>query len=474
MAFSLNDYQIIGEIGRGGFATVYRAKQKSLGKEVAIKCLSPKRTQNSGEIARFRREAEAMATLTHDNIVSVIDYAFQDGSYYIVMEYVEGLGFDEAIESGLPQECCLYIMEKTAGALVYAHAENIIHRDIKPANILLGRNGQVKLADFGLAMFSSNLETLTAPGSVLGTVSFLAPEALATPDEVDGRVDVFSLGCMLYRIAAGKLPFEGASFGEISYKILNADPKPPALSGLPASLLPMTMRCLAKDRDLRPSIKELHAYLQEITRDRYHAAQESLVSFVRRERGSGSPSAIAAVTATPAAPEKPGATAITTETPSSPKTSERRRRFFIPAAIMIILCAVLGWSLYSHLSSSRKPVRISLLPTLPAGGGESGQPLLPDGKGTPLLKNGPSPITGTPIDMKIGVLVFRGLQERDSVLLNGKPAAPFACGGDRCVETAPRYYTIVVKRDGAQLMTVGIDLLPYQHRVIELPLRKEK
>jgi serine/threonine protein kinase len=156
MAFSLSDYQILEEIGRGGFATVYRARQKSLGKEVAIKCLAPLRQQNSEQIVRFRREAETMAALTHDNIIAIIDYAFFNGSYYIVMEYIQGMALNTAFEKGLPPTPALCVMEKIVSALKAAHERNIIHRDIKPANILIGRSGQIKLADFGLAMFPGN------------------------------------------------------------------------------------------------------------------------------------------------------------------------------------------------------------------------------------------------------------------------------------------------------------------------------
>lgn len=285
MAFSLNDYQILSEIGQGGFASVYRAKQKSLSREVAIKRLSPSRTQNTAEILRFRREAEAMAALTHDNIISVFDYAFHDGSYYIVMEYINGLAFDTALDRGVSKECALFIIEKTAGALKVAHSQNIIHRDIKPANILLGRNGQVKLADFGLALFNSGIESFTSPGSVLGTISYMAPEALVSPKEVDNRVDVFSLGCIVYQVLAGKHPFAGSNFGEISYRILNEEPVPLPADKWLGLLAELTMRCLQKDRGKRPAMPEVYDGLKAAMRGGYHEAQENLIAFVRK--GSG-------------------------------------------------------------------------------------------------------------------------------------------------------------------------------------------
>jgi serine/threonine protein kinase len=455
MAFSLKDYQIVEEIGRGGFASVYRARQKSLGKEVAIKCLAPKRLQNSAEIVRFRREAEAMAALTHDNIVGVFDYAFQDGNFYIVMEYVEGMAFSDALERSAPRDCSLFILEKVAEALRYAHGEKIIHRDIKPANILLGRNGQVKLADFGLAMFSSNIEFHTAPGSVLGTISYMAPEALASPGDVDARIDVFALGCILYRVLAGKLPFEGSSFGDISYRILNSEPPPPDTSRLPGTLAEMTMGCLRKDREKRPSIKEIHDCLQSVIKDRYHALHEELISFVRSGACDDTDLTIPAMP-----PQK-------VEVP--PLRRWRPLPLSIAASGAFVL--IVGMLFFFHPWRGGNPARIVALPELPglsAGGpSETSMNELPEGKPGKVSKDAPHPLSGSALDMKVGMLVFRGILPQDTVLLNGTKVSILRKGKEARIEVVPGYYKLAIRRNGALLMARDIELVPYQRLTIE-------
>ena len=456
MAFSLKDYQIIGEIGRGGFATVYRARQKSLGKEVAIKCLAQKRLQNSTEIVRFRREAEAMAALTHDNIVGVFDHAFQDGNFYIVMEYIEGMAFSAALEVGVPRPCALFILEKVAGALNCAHGENIIHRDVKPANVLLGRQGQVKLADFGLAMFSSNAEFHTAPGSVLGTISYMAPEALASPGEVDARIDIFSLGCILYRVLAGKLPFEGSSFGDISYRILNAEPPPLAACDAPVALSEVTMRCLSKDREMRPTIREIHSVLREAISEGYHAAHEELISFVRNGHTDETASNISHVPA-----------------PKTASPSPKRRRP-LPLAIAGTGVAVLllGALLFFYPLRSGRAARAPALPVLPAlnstGLLESSRNASPEGTAGALSKDAPPPLTGTSLDMKVGMLVLRGLLPRDTVLLNNNPVSVVRKENDSRVRVVPGYYKFAVLRNGRMLFVREFELVPYQRLLIDV------
>ena len=456
MAFSLKDYEITAEIGQGGFASVFRARQKSLSREVAIKRLSPQRTQNAAEILRFRREAEAMAALTHDNIVAVFDYAFHNGSYYIVMEYIDGMTFDAALERGIPQECGLFVLEKAAGALRVAHDQNIIHRDIKPANILLGRNGQVKLADFGLALFSTGIASFSSPGSVLGTISYMAPEALVSPKEVDNRVDVFSLGCIVYQVLSGKHPFEGSNFGEISHHILNDDPSP-----LPLPLGDVAMRCLRKDREKRPRMAEMHETLKTAIRGGYHEAQEKLIAFVRNDSGRGNtqePSLAA------------GGAAATSET----SKKRLRPRTMIIALASFLAAVIAATVLVSHPFTAKKHPASSL-PILPSFSArrDTGETMREQVRQT-AAKDGPAPLTATVLDMKVGTLVLKGLTAQDTVFLNSKPAQVPASkpGEDTRLELLPGHYRLDIRRISGPAIRRELELVPFERQIIDL--KKEK
>jgi len=458
MAFSLKDYEIAAEIGTGGFASVFRARQKSLSREVAIKRLSPQRTQNASEILRFRREAEAMAALKHDNIVAVFDYAFHDGSYYIVMEFVDGMTFETALERGVPQKCALFALEKAAAALAAALEQNIIHRDIKPANILLGRNGQVKLADFGLALFRTGIESFTSPDSVLGTISYMAPEALVSPKEVDSRIDVFSLGCILYQVLAGKHPFTGSDFGEISHHLLNDAPAHlPAR--VPAPLAAITMRCLEKDREKRAGIAELHEALKTSVRSDYHEAQEKLTRFVRQDSGLRSSATVPEASVVPAAGKK-----------------QTRTRAAILISAIVLAAAIAAIVLVLHPFSPGIKHPASSLPNLPSfsarrGTGETMQEHVQQSAS----KDGPAPMTATVLDMKVGTLVLKGRTVQDTVFLNGKPVPVPALnlGEETRIELIPGHYRLDIKRISGPTIRRELEMVPFERQTIDLTKEKQ-
>lgn len=476
MAFSLKDYQITGEIGRGGFASVYRARQKSLSREVAIKCLSPQRTQNEGEIVRFRREAEAMASLTHDNIIAVYDYAYFSGSYYIVMEYIDGLALDKAIDNGIPTDCSLLILEKVAGALRYAHAENIIHRDIKPANILLGRNGQVKLADFGLALFQTGIESFSSPASVLGTISYMAPEALVSPKDVDARIDVFSLGCLVYQVCSGKLPFTGDSFGEISFHLLNDEPLPLAGNGTLQALAAITMRCLQKDRENRPAIAEIHNALKEALLDRYHTAHEAMIAFVRNASVSASVSA--SCSATSGASSGASRNALPLKAPiagrpqniplaASPLRNTLASRFVTAGAVLCL--AVTALLLCYYFLFYGKPSKTPPLPELPqirqnSAVSDAAKNALPKTSDSVLAIDGPAPLEGTAPSMKVAKLELKGLLPDDTVFLNNRKKPH-----DSSLMLTPGRYHLDLRRKAGVSVIRELELLPYERQVVDLP-----
>jgi serine/threonine protein kinase len=441
MAFSLQDYEISAEIGRGGYGSVFRARQKALGREVAIKQLSPVHTQQNTEIIRFRREAESMAALSHDNIIVVFDYAFHAGSYYIVMEYIDGMSLDSALGTGLDPVCGLFILEKCASALAYAHAEQIIHRDIKPANILLGKNGQVKLADFGLAMQNSGSERYTGTGLVLGTLNFLAPEALVSPKDVDAKVDVFAFGCILYRVIAGTLPFDGESVGDISYKILNREPDLLARHVFSERLADLTMACLIKDREKRPAMADVHAALAAEAHDRCRTSREDLISFIRgatagtRESGGPTPSK-------PAGHSKP--------------LSKASKRILIGASALFVL-AIIASILAANGLLPWQVKRDSSLPELETLNQDvGGEPSAPVANRKPVRSDAPQPIAGS--NMNSGTIIITSGGKGDSVLINGRCMSVLGAAGLDSIELPADSYRLEVHRTGTVVFRRKVQL----------------
>jgi eukaryotic-like serine/threonine-protein kinase len=207
MSDRIGNCRIVGEIGSGGMAVVYKAIQEPLGREVAIKALKPSIAMDSQFAKRFEREAHFMASLQHENILHVVDFVKDGRSMYIIMEYVQGIDLYDLLEHTptLPVEVAAIITLHVARALDYAHFRGIIHRDIKPANIMISRHGEVKLMDFGIAR-DDKLSDLTETGTGLGTPSYMSPEQILG-DKLDFRSDIFSVGIVLYQMITGQKPF---------------------------------------------------------------------------------------------------------------------------------------------------------------------------------------------------------------------------------------------------------------------------
>ncbi|MEQ1747920.1 MAG: serine/threonine-protein kinase [Prosthecobacter sp.] len=208
---ALPQYEITGFIARGGMGAVYRGIQRSLRRTVAIKVLPPEIEEGEMQYSeRFKREAQSMAQLTHPNIVAVYDAGeTPEGLLYFVMEYIEGTDLAQLIttEGSIPPARALSITATVCGALAFAHGKDIIHRDIKPSNIMLDKDGQVKVADFGLAKtIHAESTLLTGSHITMGTADFIAPEALIPGTPVDGRADVYAVGVMLYQMLTGRVP----------------------------------------------------------------------------------------------------------------------------------------------------------------------------------------------------------------------------------------------------------------------------
>ncbi len=203
------ELEIVDVIGQGGMGYVYRARQRNLGREVALKILSPSLRDDPAFEERFSREARAMAMMNHPNIIAIHDFGQRGKYFFLTMELVDGLNLRQLVQNTKlqPQEA-MQLIPQLCDALQYAHDRGVVHRDIKPENILLSQDGQIKIADFGLAKLTGNTQnlTLTHTQQVMGTLNYMAPEQRERPMEVDHRADIYSLGVVIYEMLTGELP----------------------------------------------------------------------------------------------------------------------------------------------------------------------------------------------------------------------------------------------------------------------------
>jgi serine/threonine-protein kinase len=243
-------YQILERVGKGGMGVLYRGIDPVLDREVAIKVMLVDFSDDTEQMRpRFYREAQAAARLQHSNIVTIFEFAEDNNTPYIVMEFLRGTGLDARMSAPLPLtlDDKLNIVSQLCGALNYAHAQGVVHRDIKPANLFLLPDGTVKLLDFGVAKLTSS--TLTKQGDVIGSVSYMSPEQLSGSDAIDGRSDIFSAGVVLYELLTGRKPFKGDSPTGTIVQILREEP--PAVDeivpGIPVQLTAVVRKALAKE-----------------------------------------------------------------------------------------------------------------------------------------------------------------------------------------------------------------------------------
>ena len=246
-------YQIERVLGVGGMGTVYLARNPSLPRSDALKVLSAELSRDANFRARFVREADVSAGLSHPNIVGIYRRGEADGQLWIAMQFVDGTDAEKALQAGtMTPRRAVHIIGEVAKALDYAHQRHVVHRDVKPANFLLSSDGdegeRVLLADFGIARALDDAHSLTATGSVMATVTYAAPEAL-TGAKVDGRADIYGLGCSLFRLMTGRAPYPGKDIAAVMMAHLNQPP--PRLSsvrpGLPPALDDVLAKAMAKD-----------------------------------------------------------------------------------------------------------------------------------------------------------------------------------------------------------------------------------
>ncbi len=271
-------YELTHLVARGGMAQVYRARDRLLDRPVALKVLFPELSVDRAFVERFRREAQAAANLSHPNIVPVFDWGEDSGTYYIVMEYVDGQPLSQALRTGgpMPAGRVAQIGARVADALAYAHRHGVVHRDVKPGNVLLTDDEQVKVTDFGIARAVNTEESLTQTGAVMGTATYFSPEQ-AEGIGVDGRSDIYSLGVVLFEMVAGRPPFLGDSPVAVASKHVREQPPPlrDLSPSVPPALEAIIAKAMAKSVDLRyQSAADLRADLQRFATGRQVAAAD--------------------------------------------------------------------------------------------------------------------------------------------------------------------------------------------------------
>jgi len=320
-------YRVLRKLGGGGMADVYLCEDLTLGRQVALKVLLQRYLDDPTFVERFRREAKAAAGLNQTNLVSIYDWGELDGTYYIVMEYVEGETLKDLIRrrGRLSGNEALAIGLQLLAAVECAHRGGIVHRDIKPQNVMMDRSGTVKVMDFGIARAGDS--GMTEAGSILGTAQYLAPEQ-AKGHRVDERSDLYSVGVVLYEMLTGTVPFKGDSAVTVALKHVREVPPEPAqlVPGLPYALNKIVLKAMAKDPN-----------------SRYQTAAE----FARdlRAAKAGGPLVAATFDAdeertrlmTAAAPAD-----ATTVLPRSPSPPPRRKRSKGPLILLIVLLAVIA------------------------------------------------------------------------------------------------------------------------------------
>lgn len=331
-------YRVLRKIGGGGMADVYLCEDLTLGRRVALKVLLQRFLDDPNFVERFRREAKAAAGLNQANLVSIYDWGEVDGTYFIVMEYVEGETLKDLVrrQGRLGGSEAVRILLQLLAALEFAHRTGIVHRDVKPQNVMLDRHGNVKVTDFGIARAGDS--GMTEAGSILGTAQYLAPEQ-AKGQRVDERSDLYSVGIVLYEMLTGTVPFKGDSAVTVALKHVNEMAAEPAqlVPGLPYALNQIVLKAIAKDPDQRYQTAE------QFARDLRSAQVGGPVAAAAFDPGAEATRLMGAGTVAGA-----GATSVMTGGPLAQTTGDRgrRRRRWRWVLVIVLLLLVIAAAAY--------------------------------------------------------------------------------------------------------------------------------
>lgn len=376
---TLGDYDIYGELGRGGMAAVYLALDLSLNRKVAIKTMLPDLVGKTGMVDRFKREAQTAAGLSHPHIIQIFGVKQTKNLVYFVMKYIEGRSLESVIiERGkLDVDLTRVILSQVGGALAFAHRKGVVHRDMKPANIMLEEDGWAIVTDFGIAKVQE-AQNLTATGTAIGTPHYMSPEQFHNK-AVTGASDQYSLGIVAYEMLTGKKPFDGATYAEIITQHL-FEPPPDLRTvrpDIPPNIADAIMRMMSKDAGVRfPDLDAAVASLGTPTTTQGEKARTQIISIAkagpeRKVRMSVPQSPIPAQRkpAEPTVVEKaqPARQAPAAKRPSPPPAKEKSSMGLAVAAVFLILVGVGGTIGYLKYASSKPAIDPTIIPSGTAG-----------------------------------------------------------------------------------------------------------
>ena len=331
---NIGPYRIIERLGQGGMATVYKAYHASLDRYVALKVLHPAFHEDETFLGRFQREARVVAKLEHPRIVPVYDYAEHENRPYLVMKFIEGETLKSRLSRGsLSSEEITQVVEAVGSALAHAHESGILHRDIKPSNVLINNDGQMYLADFGLARIAQAGESTLSSDSIMGTPQYISPEQARGDKDLDEGTDIYSFGVMLYELVVGQVPFSGDTpFSIIHDHIFTPLPLPRTINKkVPESVELVLLKALAKDRA-----------------DRYEDVPAMAKAFIGAWAAAGVPmegTALTLPSVTAAQDQKSGKTKVSSNAKTAlgkePKKKKKRSPWvFIASGLLLLICCL--------------------------------------------------------------------------------------------------------------------------------------